>query len=421
MRHKEFELVVFGASSFVGKILCNYLVNEYTEPNFSWAMAARSESKLRELKNSLGSRAQSIPVLTADSTDPDSLRRMCERAEVIISTVGPYALYGELLVKTCAETGTDYCDLTGEPQWIRRMIERYEADAGSSGARIIHCCGFDSIPSDLGVKFLQDKAKARFGSYCDRVKLRVKTLVGGASGGTIASGLNVYKEASKDPELRRELQDPYSICPQTHEFTTKQHDVGVEFDEDFESWIGPFIMASINTRVVLRSNALIDGCYASDFRYDEAMLTGAGRTGEKRARRLSRAMKLGAIAMVIAPIRWLATRFFLPKPGEGPSEEQQRDGAYELCLLGRTANGEEIRVTVTGDADPGYGSTAKMLAQAAISLRRDVDKGQLAGGFWTPATAFGDPLLERLQSHAGMSFELTSASEQDGAEEIKVD
>lgn len=418
MSNKEFDVVVFGANSFVGKILCNYLANEYTEPNLSWAMAARSESRLVELKKSLGSQAESIPFLIADSTDPESLRLMCERAEVIISTVGPYALYGELLVKTCAETGTDYCDLTGEPQWIRRMINLYEADAQRSGARIVHCCGFDSIPSDLGVKFLQQNAKASLGVYCDRIKMRVKTMKGGASGGTIASGLNLYKEAAKNPQLRKELQDPYSICPAEHEFTAKQHNVEVEFDSDFEAWAGPFIMASINTRVVLRSNALLEGFYSDNFRYDEAMLTGEGRKGEKNAKRLSMAMKVGAIAMAITPIRWLAARFFLPKPGEGPSPEQQKNGCYDLRFLGRTANGAEVRVKVTGDADPGYGSTAKMLAQAGISLRRDVDKGQLAGGFWTPATAFGDKLFERLQTHAGMNFELSSVSQQSSPEEI---
>lgn len=411
MKNREFDIVVFGATSFVGKLVCEYLVNEYTEPNLSWAMAARSESKLNTLKDSLGEKAATIPILLADSADENAMHALCERTELVISTVGPYALYGELLVKKCCQLGTDYCDLTGEPQWIRRMIDRYEADAVQSGARIVNCCGFDSIPSDIGVKFLQEIAQRHFGNYCEEVKLRVKMLKGGASGGTIASGLNLYKEAAADPNIRREMRDWYSLCPQGHEFDTSQHSVTVEFDEDFDSWAGPFIMASINTRVVLRSNALVDGYYSANFKYNEAMLTGPDKKGKKAAKRISLGTKVSMIAMSFAPMRWLALRFFLPKPGEGPSPEQQLEGFYDLRLIGRTALGERVRVKVTGDRDPGYGSTAKMLAQAGISLRRDVDKGRVAGGFWTPATAFNEKLFSRLIAHAGMNFELESVSQ----------
>lgn len=411
MRNKEFDIVIFGATSFVGKILCHYLANEYTEPNLTWAMAARSETKLNELKDALGGRAAAIPFIIADSSDEQALQSMCERTELIISTVGPYALYGELLVKTCCQLGTDYCDLTGEPQWIRRMMSRYEDDAKHSGARIVNCCGFDSIPSDLGVKFMQDHAQRHFGSYCDQVKLRVKVLKGGASGGTIASGLNLYKEASVDPEIRKEMRDPYSLCPSEHDFTARQHNVSVEFDEDFDSWAAPFIMASINTRVVLRSNALVNGYYNENFKYDEAMLTGSGKKGKTAAKRVSAGTRASMFMMAFAPMRWLATRFFLPSPGEGPTPEQQLKGCYDLRLLGRTQRGESVQVKVTGDRDPGYGSTAKMLAQAGISLRRDVDKGEVGGGFWTPATAFNDKLIVRLVNYAGMSFEVESVSQ----------
>ena len=204
MSNKEFDIVIFGASSFVGKILCHYLVNEYTEPNLSWAMAARSERKLLELKQALGVLASPIPTLLADSMDEESLLSMCERTAMVISTVGPYALYGDLLVKACVSTGTDYCDLTGEPQWIKRMLDLHESAAQASGSRIVHCCGFDSIPSDLGVKFLQEQARQKFGSYCDRVKMRVQVMKGGASGGTIASGINMYKEAAGDTAQQEE-------------------------------------------------------------------------------------------------------------------------------------------------------------------------------------------------------------------------
>lgn len=407
MKNREFDLIVYGATSFVGQILCRYFCDEYKEPNFTWAMAARSEAKLQALKDSLGAEAVKIPSLIADSMDEAAMQGLCERTEVIVSTVGPYALYGELLVKACARTGTDYCDITGETHWVRQMIAKYAEDARVSGARIVNCCGFDSIPSDLGVKFLQDESVARFGTPCKRVKMRVKATRGGASGGTIASGINVYKQASRDPELREELKDLYSICPENHGNEARQHAVnGAEYDEDFQAWIGPFIMAGVNTRVVLRSNALTDNSYGLPFYYDEATLAGEGSEGKKRAKKLALGSRLGMLVIAVAPLRWVATRFFLPKPGEGPSPQQQQEGFFDLHFHGSTDNGSWIRIKVTGDRDPGYGSTAKMLAQAAISLHRAVDKEAKPGGFWTPAAIFGEDLLRRLQSHAGFSFEV---------------
>ncbi len=405
--NREFDLVIFGATSFVGKILANYLVNEYTEPNLTWALAARSETKLQQLKQSLGPKAADLPVLLADSNDEESLRALCSKASVIISTVGPYALYGEGLVKCCAELGTDYCDLTGEPHWIKRMVDRYQDLAISSGARIVNSCGFDSIPSDLGVMFLQNEANKQFGEFCSQVKMRVKASRGGASGGTVASGVNLYKEAANDPQLRREMQDFYSLCPPNHGFTAKQHNVGLEFDEDFNAWCGPFIMAAINTRIVLRSNAIRQaGPYSDSFQYDEAVLTGSGAKGKKRAKRLAFATGLGPKLMANSLIRGFLTRFVLPKPGEGPSPAQQLAGFYDLRFVGVTKSTQKLRVKVTGDRDPGYGSTAKMLAQAALSLHRDVDKNTIGGGFWTPATVFDEKLVNRLRNFAGMTFEL---------------
>ena len=290
------------------------------------------------------------------------------------------------------------------------MVERYDALAKASGARIVNSCGFDSIPSDLGVRHLQEAAVARFGVACNTVKMRVVKMKGGASGGTVASGLNVYREAAKDPALRAELRDVYSLCPPGHAFTARQHSVRVEYDEDMKSWAGPFIMASINTRIVLRSNALWPTNYAEDFRYDEALLLGDGDRGHKAAKRLASGMKWGMIAMAITPLRAFAQKFFLPKPGEGPTPEQQLKGMYDLHFIGTTAAGDRIVTRVTGDRDPGYGSTAKMLAQAGISLRRDVDEQEVGGGFWTTATAFNERLYSRLQDHAGMTFEVLEAS-----------
>lgn len=404
--NKEFDMIVFGATSFVGQILCRYLVHEYTEPNFTWVMAARSEAKLQALKSELGEKAAAIPVIVADSSDDEAMAGLCQRAEVIISTVGPYALYGEKLVKACAEAGTDYCDLTGEVQWVRRMIDLYEDSARASGARIVNCCGFDSIPSDLGVKFLQDQALKTFGRYCSQVKMRVQATRGGASGGTIASGINARKEAAEDPEIAAQMRDWYSICPRPLNNEAKQRMVGVEYDEDFKSWVGPFIMAAINTRVVLRSNALRDTPYAPEFVYDEAVLTRDGKAGEKQAKRLGFGTTLAGAVLAIPPLLWLARTFFLPKPGQGPSPAEQLNGFFDIRFHGKTGQGDTIVVKVTGDRDPGYGSTAKMLSQAAISLHRDVDKQAIGGGFWTPASVFGDGLMQRLQAHAGLGFEV---------------
>lgn len=412
MANREFDIIVFGATSFVGKIVSHYLVHEHLEPNLSWAMAGRSDAKLRELKRSLGEAANLVPTLVVDAREEQALRAMCERTSVIISTVGPYALYGEILVKSCASTGTDYCDLTGEPQWIRRMIDRYQAYAEARGARIVHCCGFDSIPSDLGVKFLQQQALLQLGSYCTEVKMRVKLMQGGASGGTIASMLNLYKEMGSDPDVREQMTDIYSLCPAEFQNRVPQRDISVVYDKDFNSWVGPFVMAGINTRVVLRSNALRPEPYAANFTYDEGMLTGSGRKGEKRAKRLAAGTRVLLGALALAPVRWFMGRFIAPRPGTGPTPEAQKNGCYDMRFFGRTAAGQEITVKLTGDRDPGYGSTAKMLSQAAISLRRDVDKGRLGGGFWTPATVFDDKLLDRLRNYAGIQLEVTEVIEE---------
>ncbi len=278
-------LTVFGATSFVGQILTRYLYERFgTDGDLRWAIAGRSEAKLRELHGSLYPKATRLPIVVADAADEEAIRKMCADTRVVVSTVGPYALHGEPLIKVCTATGTDYCDLAGEVQWIRRMIRKYEGAARASGARIVHCCGFDSIPSDLGVHFLQQRAMQKYGKTCPRVKLRVKALRGGASGGTVASILNVVKEAAGDPELRRELANPYSLCPDGYSPQLRQPSVSVaEYDADFKSWVAPFVMSAINTRIVQRTNALAKQAYGADFRYDEAVLRGNGFAGRAAA------------------------------------------------------------------------------------------------------------------------------------------
>ncbi|MEM6256188.1 MAG: saccharopine dehydrogenase NADP-binding domain-containing protein [Cyanobacteria bacterium P01_D01_bin.156] len=396
----RYNLVVFGATGFVGRILCRYLLKQ-VGLNGSWAIASRSQAKLEALASELGD----IPQIIADSTDEASLQHMCGQTQVVISTVGPYALYGEPLVKVCAETGTDYCDLTGEPQWIRQMLQRYSTAAEQSGARIVHCCGFDSIPSDLGVYYLQQQAKQQFGQVCDRIRMRVKAAQGGVSGGTAASGINIVKEASGDPALRQELDNPYSLGPDQ----SLEHPptlVPVQYDDDFQGWVSPFVMAAINTRIVLRSNALLEYAYGKQFQYEEAVLTGPNAAGWLAAQGLSVGLGGMAAAMAFSPTRWLLENTLIPKPGEGPSQTDQEQGFYDLRFLGTTVEGQTIQVKVTGDRDPGYGSTAKILGQAGLCLAEDFPPSGKAGGFWTPASMFGSVLIERLVKSAGLTFEV---------------
>jgi short subunit dehydrogenase-like uncharacterized protein len=402
------DLVAFGATSFVGKILCRYLWDEFgAQGKMKWAAAARSQAKLEELRSSLGANAGTLPLVIADAADEASLGKLCASTRVVVSTVGPYALYGEPLVKACAQSGTDYCDLSGEVQWIRRMVQRYEAMAQKSGARIVHCCGFDSVPSDLGVHFLQRQAMKRLGAPCTRVKMRVKAMRGELSGGTVASLMNVVKETAADPALRKELANPYSLCPPGSVPKVRQPDVRrAEFDLDFGAWVAPFVMSGINTRIVQRTNALSGQAYGADFTYDEAMLMGRGLKGRFAATALTAGLAAFMLAGAIQPARAALERFVLPKPGEGPSPEAQRKGFFDLRFLGTTADGRQIRTKVTGDRDPGYGSTGKMLGQATACLALDIDKAATAGGFWTPATIFGDRLIERLTDRSGLTFVL---------------
>ena len=408
MSGQSYDLVVFGATSFVGKILTRCLWEEFgAHGEIKWCAAGRSMPKLEELRNSLGATPATLPLLTADAADEAALRKLCASTRVVVSTVGPYALYGEPLIKVCAESGTDYCDLTGEVQWIRRMLQRYEGAARRSGARIVHCCGFDSIPSDLGVHFLQAQAMQLFGAPCTRVKMRVKAMRGGFSGGTVASLMNVVKETAADPALRNELADPYSLCPPGSAPKVRQPDVRwAEFDIDFGAWVAPFVMSGINTRIVQRTNALSGQAYGADFTYDEAMLMGRGLKGRFAATALAAGLAGFMLAGAIQPARAALERFVLPKPGEGPSREAQRKGFFDLRFLGTTADGRQIRTKVTGDRDPGYGSTGKMLGQATACLALDIGKAATAGGFWTPATIFGDRLIERLTDRSGLTFEL---------------
>ena len=407
MPQAKYDLIVFGATSFVGKLLCRYLVGQPGKGGpLQWAAAGRSLARLQDLRASLGEAHAALPLIVADAADEPALSTMCAQARVVISTVGPYALYGEPLVKVCAQTGTDYCDLTGEVHWIKRMLDRYESAAKASGARIVHCCGFDSVPSDLGVHFLQEEALGRFGEYCPRVTMRVKAMRGGASGGTIASMMNIAKEAAADPVLRKQLSNPYLLCPPRGAPTVRQPSVGgPAYDDEYDAWAAPFVMAGINTRIVHRSNALGSYFYGRDFRYDEAMLTGKGFAGRAKALAITAGLGGFMSASALRPTRWALERV-LPSPGQGPSPEAQAAGFYDMRFVGTTTEAKKLRVKVVGAGDPGYGSTSKILGQAASCLAFDVGKTEKPGGFWTPAAIFGSRLVERLRSKADLQFEI---------------
>jgi short subunit dehydrogenase-like uncharacterized protein len=405
MNTKPHDIVVFGATGFVGKLLCRYLTTLGSSSKLTWAAAARSREKLEALRHFLGP----VPLLIADAKEERSIAAMCAKARVVVSTVGPYALYGDPLIKACSELGADYCDLTGEPQWIRRMLDRYEGNAKASGARIVHCCGFDSIPSDLGVHFLQKHALQRFGRYCTHIKMRVRNMRGGVSGGTVASLMNALKEAAEDPAVRQALLSPYLLCPRENRPDTRQDSLSrPQYDGAFGAWLAPFVMAGVNTKVVHRSNALLGYAYDRDFRYDEAMLAGAGPRGRFKAYAITGALSGFVTMAAIAPTRWALSRFLVPAPGEGPSPEAQRNGFYDLRFLGVLGDGRTLSAKVTGDADPGYGSTSKMLGEAAICLAFSKKDGQ-PGGFWTPSTLLGDTLIDAVQAKAGLSFQVIEA------------
>jgi len=397
---RPFDLVVFGATSFVGQILCSHLVARHgTDGPLRWAIAGRSASKLDQVAAATGAEVERIVV---DASDDAGLRELADATRVVVSTVGPYALYGSALVAAVSQSGTDYCDLTGETQWMRRMIDAHHADAEASGARVVHACGFDSIPSDVGVWFTQQRAMEVLGAPCVRIDMRVQAMKGGASGGTIASMLNLMEEAAADKDLRKLLADPYCLNPPDFRTGPPQPDVVRPVRDESGRWLAPFVMAAVNTRVVQRSHALQGRPWGPEFLYREAMDTGTGPLGAVKAGGLVGGLGIGLGLSALGPTRKLLGKV-VPKPGSGPSPEAQRSGYFDIRFTGTTATGQRIETRVTGDRDPGYGSTAKMLGETAVALG-ELPHNEVPGGFWTPSTALGDRLVERLEAHAGLRF-----------------
>ena len=392
MSSSKFDIVVYGATGFTGQLVAEYLASHYKgDGNLKWAMAGRSKEKLASVRDAIGAPAET-PLIVADASDTASLQAMIDQTKSVITTVGPYLLYGNELVAACAASGTDYFDLCGETPWMRRMIDAHEATAQRGGARIVFSCGYDSLPFELGVFCCEEAAKKTFGTPVSRVKGRIRAMKGTFSGGTAASSKALFEAAAKDQSLVALMRDPFSLTPG---FQGPKQPPGnrAMLDDDLQVWLTPFFMANINTRNVHRSNMLMGFPYGRDFVYDEMEIAGPGEEGEALARRIVAANNKMATSAV-------------PKPGEGPSKEERETGYYDLLFVGIAPDGRQVRVAVHGDRDPGYGSTSKMISECAICLLRDAP--EVPAGIWTPGAAMGDRLIKRLVDHAGITFSVES-------------
>ena len=385
-KSSEFDFVVYGATGFTGKLVVEYLQAKYSDNNeINWAMAGRSLEKLNQVKTDLGV-SNSVKILEVNSNDQASIEKMMEMTDCVLTTVGPYQLYGNEIVKLCAETVTDYVDLCGEPGWMHEIISKYNDKAKETGARIVFSCGFDSIPFDLGVLFLQDEVKKQTGRTSNKVRARVRVMEGEFSGGTAASFGATMASLKTNPELFSILGNPFSLS-EGFQGPQQENDSKPVFDEALGVWVAPFFMAPINTKNVHRSNMLQNHAYGEDFLYNEMWVAGPGEEGEQIAKMMATANPMSGDDV--------------PKPGEGPSKESREAGSYDV-LFCADIEGSVISTSVTGDMDPGYGSTSKMIAESAICLVKD--SAELEGGIYTPASSMGRKLIKRLVDNAGLTF-----------------
>ncbi|OBB18230.1 enoyl-ACP reductase [Mycobacteriaceae bacterium 1482268.1] len=408
---REFDIVLYGATGFVGKLTAEYLATAGGDARI--ALAGRSPEKLRALRESLGETAQAWPLITADASQPSTLTAMAERTQVVVTTVGPYATYGLPLVAACAAAGTDYADLTGETNFIRQSIDLYHKQAADTGARIVHSCGFDSIPSDLTVFALYRRAEQDGAGQLGDTNMVVRSFAAGLSGGTAASMVEVLRAAAADAGLRRLMEDPYTLTPDRGaepEFGA-QPDLRWRKGRDIAPelagyWVGPFVMAIVNTRIVRRSNALLDYSYGRRLEYAEQM-----SVGRSLAAPVVAALAAGGNAATTG----LARRYLdkvpeslidriLPKPGTGPSERTRERGHYTIETYTTTTTGARYRATMSQKGDPGYKATSVLLGESALALAEDRDRLSDLRGVLTPASAMGDALLARLPA-AGVTLE----------------
>jgi short subunit dehydrogenase-like uncharacterized protein len=403
---RELDVVLFGATSFVGRLTAEYLARS-APPQARIGLAGRSQARLRELQSSLGGPAAQWPLLIADSNDSHALGELAAKTRVLATTVGPYRQYGLGVLEACASAGTHYADLAGEVLFMRDAIDRFDAVAQQSGARIVHSCGFDSIPSDLGVLLLHEAAAADGAGELEDTTLVVRAMKGGPSGGTIASLKGVVDDARSDRQLARVLMDPYALSPDRE----AEPSLGAEGDlrtiandRELGMWIGPFVMGTINTRAVRRSNALQDWAYGRRFRYREVMGFGSGPLAAAQAGALAAGVGALTVGLVVPPTRMALDRV-LPSPGEGPSESQRRKGFFRIEIHTRTSSGARYLCRVAAQGDPGYQATSVMFGESSLCLAFDGERLPPRAGVLTPATAMGDALVQRLRT-AGQTFEV---------------
>ena len=382
---KEYDFVVYGATGFTGKLVVEYINSQYSANEIKWAMAGRNLEKLAQVKNDLNI-DDSVELIEVDSNNLDSINRLTQKTKCILTTVGPYQLYGNDIVKSCAESGTDYVDLCGEPGWMHKMINEYSTKASETGARIVFSCGFDSIPFDLGVLFLQNEVKNQIGKTANKVRARVRKMEGEFSGGTAASFGATMASLRSNPDLLNVLANPFSLA-EGFQGPQQENDTKPIYDEDLGTWVAPFFMAPINTKNVHRSNMLLGHMYGEEFLYIEMWISGPGDEGKEVAKMIASSNPIGGEDA--------------PKPGEGPSRESREKGHYDVLFCADTEDGV-IRASVAGDMDPGYGSTSKMITESAICLVKDCQ--DLKGGIYTPAASMGLKLVKRLEENAGLTF-----------------
>ena len=409
---REFDIVVWGATGFVGQRVAEHLTKEYTAAELAVALGGRDKTALDRLADRLTTQQDGwdeLPIVLGDATDEESLQHLAEQTDVVATTVGPYTDYGTSLVEACIDAGTDYCDLTGEITWVREIIDRYHEQAVEAGVRIVHSCGFDSIPADLGTKLVQSYAIAEYDSPCDMVRIYLEDGKGGVSGGTLASAVAMFEAAEHDSVARQTLKNPYSLAPAGERTGIDRGEQRWPQRDPLRSlWTAPSPMAAVNERVIRRSNALLGYPWGRDFRCREVVPTTQGIGGALAAGGIAAGLAIGTAAMSVRPLRAGLQRFVFPDPGEGPTQEDIENGHFTIKVIGRgTAAGGPFTVEceISAEQDPGYGATAKMLGESAMCLLRDETENSFAGGILTPASGIGDPLAERLRG-VGLTVEV---------------
>ncbi len=409
---RPLDLVLWGATGFTGALVAEYLVRQYgARASLRWALGGRTRGKLEQLRDRLASidpSARELPLVVGDGADRASLDAFVRTTRVVCSTVGPFSRHGHELVAACVDAGTDYCDSTGEPQFVRAMIDAHHHHAGDTGARIVHCCGFDSVPSDLGTLMMQEAARTAHGTFCTEVGHYVSLRGAGVSGGTAASMVQLMEESARDPAVRRLMIDPYALDPERGGRRGLGLDLArVRWDSDLERWTGPFVMAGINARIVRRTNAVLGYAWGRDFRYREGLAFSGGTRGLLMAAGMAAGVAAAFGALSVPRVRRFVADRYLPAPGEGPSKEQRDASSFVSRFVGvLEGSGARLRGTVRGEGDPGYDETAKMLGEASVCLAHDRDRTRTTGGVLTPASALGMTLVERLRRH-GMTFDVS--------------